>query len=255
MSLHMGGWGEDIDGAGITTQLAALRDPLLAISGDTLRVPSLSQIAMLAGGIGSGGTGQLTLVAPVLRGIGNFTIAPVNGNADADVEVDDPPKLVDLRDRLLQMKAGENATVEFNSNTTSAAWQWVLAMFTDGLQPAPAGEVRSLRFTNSDTLAAREWSNGDLTPVEELPSGDYAVIGMRAVSATLIAARCVPIGAGWRPGCLGGDVDNYEDHPMFRYGGLGEWFRFKHDEIPSVDFLADSADSDQDVILDVVKVG
>lgn len=252
--MHLGGWAEDIDGAGTTTQLSALLDPLLAINGDNLRIPTLDQIVMLAGGIASGGTGQLTLVAPVLREIGNFTIAPVNGNADADVEVDDPPKLVDLRDRPLQMKAGENASVEFNSNTTAAAFQWALAMFTDGLRPQPSGPVRSLRFTNTATLTARVWTNVNLTAVEELPAGEYAVVGMRAISATCVAARLVPRGAGWRPGCLGGDVDNYEDNPMFRYGGLGEWLRFRHDEIPSVDFLADSADSDQDVILDVVKV-
>ena len=254
MSLHLSGWAEDIDGAGATTQLAALLDPLLSVTGDNIRTPSLDRIAMLAAGIASGGTGQAQLVAPVLREIGNMLVTPINGNADADVEPDDPPKLVDLRDFPLQMRAGENMTAEFNSNTTAAAFQWLLALFFDEITPVPAGPVRTMRFTNTDTLTARVFTNGNLTAVEELPAGEYAVIGMRAVSATLIAARLVPRGAGWRPGIICGDVDGYEDHPMFRMGGLGEWLRFRHDEVPSVDFLADAADSDQDVFLDVVKV-
>ena len=253
--LHLGGWAEDIDGAGADANLAALLDPLLSISGDQLRVPTLSNIAMLAAGIGSGGSGECTLVAPNLREIGNFLISPINGNADADIEPDDPPKLVDLRGRPLAMVTGENSSVTFNSNTTAAAFQWALAMFMDSITPMPNGPVRTLRFTNTDTLTARVWTNANLTAAQELPAGEYAIVGMRYIGATAIAARAVPRGAGWRPGCLGGDVDGYEDHPMFRYGGLGEWFRFRHDEIPSVDFLADVADTDQDIFFDVVKVG
>jgi len=254
MPIHLGGFGEDIDGAGVDDNLAALLDPLLSISGDTLRVPALNRLAMLAAGIASGGTGEAFLVAPSLREIGNFRIAPINGNADADVETDDPPKLADLRTRPLVLQQGENVSVQFNSNTSAAAWQWVLGLFFDELRPIPNGEVRTLRFTSTATLVARVWSNANLTAVEELPAGEYAVIGMRYVGASAIAARLVPRGAGWRPGCIGGDVDGYEDNPIFRYGALGEWMRFRHDEIPSVDFLADLADTDQDIFLDVVKV-
>jgi hypothetical protein len=252
--FHLAGWAEDIDGAGATTQLAALADPLISTSGDALRVPELNQILALAGGVASGGTGLCQLIAPSLREIGNYVVAPVNGNADADVETDDPPKVVDLRDRPLVLEERENATAEFNSNTSAAAFQYLLAIWSNGIQAAPSGNIRTLRFTNTDTMVARAWTNGALTATEELPAGEYAVVGMRAVSATMVAARLVPRGAGWRPGCIGGDVDNYEDSPMFRNGGLGEWLRFVHDNIPSVDFLCDATDSNQDVHLDLVKV-
>ena len=81
------------------------------------------------------------------------------------------------------------------------------------------------------------------------------MIGMRANGAGLVAARLVPRGAGHRPGCLGVDADNQIEHPMFRHGGLGEWLRFVHDNVPSVDFLSVSADTAQEVLLDLVKVG
>ena len=52
--FHLAGWAEDIDGAGATTQLAALADPLISTSGDALRVPELNQILALVGGVASG---------------------------------------------------------------------------------------------------------------------------------------------------------------------------------------------------------
>lgn len=255
MAIHLGGWGETLDGAGNTTQLAALLDPLIFTSGDLLRVPELANVLAMAGGVGSGGTGQLQLIAPSLREIGNYLVSPINGNADADAEPDDPHKLVDLRERPLALRTAENATAEFNSNTTAAQFQWLLLWLANQMTPVPAGPLRTLRFTNGTTLAVDVWTNGALVAVEELPAGEYSVIGMRAISAGLVAARLVPRGSGWRPGCLAGDVDGYLGHPMFRNGGLGEWMRFVHDNIPSVDFLSVSADSDQDVFLDLVKVG
>lgn len=255
MSLHLGGFGETIDGAGTTQNLAALADPLLFTSGDTLRVPELENVAGMFAGIASGGTGICQLVAPSLREIGNYLVTPIMGNTDGDAEPSDPVRGADLRVTPLRLRHRENATVEFNSNTTVAQFQWLLMVFFDQIRPVPSGPVRTLRFTNTDTLTVDVWTNGALTAAEELPAGEYAVIGMRAISAGLVAARLVPRGSGWRPGCIGGDTDDYEGHPMFRYGGLGEWMRFVHDNIPSVDFLSVSADTDQDVFLDLVKVG
>jgi len=254
MAIHMGGFGESQDAAGNTVNVAALADPLLFRSGDTLRVPLLNQVLGVATGVSSGGTGVATLVAPSLREIGNFVVTPINGNADADAEPNDPPAFVDMRDHPLVLDPGENMTATVNSNTSAVAFQWVLLLLSDGMAPVPPGERRTLRFTNTDTLVVDVWTNGDLTAAEELPAGSYAVIGMRAVSAGLVAARLVPRGSGFRPGCLGGDSESDLGHPIFRNGQLGSWMTFVHDNIPSVDFLSISTDSDQDVFLDLVKV-
>lgn len=256
MALHLGGFAEDIDLAATLQNLAALADPQLFRSGDTLRVPALNKVFGMFGGLGSGSTQIMQLVAPSLREIGNFLVTPTNGNADADVEPDDPPVGVDLTEFPLELRRGENMTVEAQADTTAAAFTWLLLVMGDQLKPVPAGKMRTLRFTMANSLTARVWSNSDITATEELPEGEYAVIGMRAVGASVIAARLVPRGGdGWRPGCIGGDTHGYQDHPMFRYGRLGEWLRFMHDNIPSVDFLTDLGDSDVDVFLDVVKVG
>lgn len=253
--FHLGGFGETQDAAGATVNVASLSDELLFTNGDLLRCPELSMVPFMAGGVASGGTGVCQLVAPSLREIGNFLVTPINGNSDGDAEPDDPMKIIDLRAHPLQLRTAENLTALINSNTTSAQFQWLLMAFESERRPVPQGQVRTLRFTNGTTLTVDVWTNGALTAAEELPAGEYAIIGMRAVSAGLIAARLVPRGSGWRPGCIAGDVDGYNDNPIFRYGGMGEWMRFVHDNVPSVDFLSISADSDQDVFLDVVKVG
>lgn len=252
--LHLGGFGEDADLAGTLQNLAALADPQLFVSGDFIRVPSLDKVVAIAGGLASGSTQILQLVAPSLREIGNYVVEPTNGGADADVEPDDPPKVVDLRNRPLQLVAGENLSAEAQSDTTGAAFQWLLALFMDEMRPMPNGPIRTMRFVNTATLTARAWTNITLTATEELAKGEYAVVGMRAVGASTIAARIVPRGSIWRPGAICGDVHTYQDHPMFRNGGLGEWARFPHDSIPTVDVLADLADTDTDVFLDLVKV-
>ena len=120
MTIHLGGWGETIDAAGALVNLTALADPLLFRSGDTIRIPDLNSIFMLAAGVGSGGDGYANLIAPSLREIGNLVIQPVNGNGDADAEPDDPPALYDMRTSPLVLRTGENATVEVESDTTAA---------------------------------------------------------------------------------------------------------------------------------------
>lgn len=255
MSLHLAGFGETQDAAGSTVAVAALADVQISTSGDDLTVPELNQVVAMAAGVASGGTGLAQLVAPSLREIGSYVINPINGNGDADAEPDDPPHVIDLRERPITLVESEDIQAEINSDTTSAQFQWVLLWFTDGIRPMPNGPIRTLRFTNGTTLTVDTWTNGALTATENLPRGEYAIVGMQAHSAGLVAARVVPRGRGFRPGCLGGDTDNHTTHEMFRNGGLGEWFRFRHDQIPSVDFLSVSADSDQDVFLDLVKVG
>jgi len=40
-----------------------------------------------------------------------------------------------------------------------------------------------------------------------------------------------------------------------RYGGWGEWMRFTNTAVPQVEFLSISADTSEEVFLDLIKVG
>jgi hypothetical protein len=125
----------------------------------------------------------------------------------------------------------------------------------DKLEPLPAGNIFTVRATGTTTLVANAWTNGTLTFSQQLPEGDYAVVGMYAQSAGLQAARLVRPGYAWRPGCPGSDADGDVSPPRFRNGGLGTWLTFNHRNPPSVDYLSNVADTAETVNLDLIKIG
>jgi len=100
---------------------------------------------------------------------------------------------------------------------------------------------------------ANAWTNGALTFSQTLPRGTYQIVGMRANSAGLRAARLVVPGYSWRPGCIGCDADSDLAADRFRHGKAGVWAEFSHDAPPTVDFFSASADTAQVVLLDLIK--
>jgi len=246
---------ESIDAAAAWANIAAIADQSVFTQGDDLTVPDLNLVVALAAGVGSGSLVLARLSSPSLRDISLPLIHPINGNADADAEPEIVPAVIDLRANPLVLRPNEQLNAEVNSDTTAAAAQWVIVWLSDKVPTPVTGEVITVRGTNTDTLVADAWTNGALTLDEDLPVGIYALVGMRAISAGLVAARAVPRGGGWRVGCLGCDAPDDLTHEIFRMGRLGEWMRFNHDRLPSIDFLSISADTDQEVFLDLIKVG
>jgi len=243
-----------VDLGGAWGYLAAIKDQHVYTEGNDLTVPTLSQIVALSAGVGAGGDELARLVSPSLRGIGRYYIHPVNGGLDADAEPDADPKVIDLRTSPVPLSPAEQLNAEAHSDTTAAEAQWVIVWLADGPVTPVTGDIRTIRATNTDTLTAGEWTNGNITLDEDLPVGTYQVVGMRALSAGLVAARLVFRGGAWRPGCLACDDPQDQTHSIFRYGNLGVWGEFPHNMPPSVDFLSISADADQEVFLDIIKI-
>ena len=124
-----------------------------------------------------------------------------------------------------------------------------------------AAGMKTVRATAAITATAlgNAWGAGALTFEQVLESGMYAVVGMKAFGATLIAGRLIFPNQGPRPGCIGyatpltgvGAIEN----PAFRNGNLGVWGTFSHTAPPQLEVIAAAADTAQEVYLDVVKVG
>ena len=113
----------------------------------------------------------------------------------------------------------------------------------------------TVRGTNTDTLTVDTWTQGNLTLDEALPPGNYGVVGMRAQSAGLVAARVVfRTGAQYRPGVLGSDTAGDLDQNGARGGDWGLWGTFPFTQTPAIEFLSVSADSSQVVLLDLIEV-
>ena len=244
---------ESVDQAGAYVALNGVADQIHRVVGDDIQVPAMTNIIAVAGGVESVAAHRARLVAPSLRRRAMYAITPLNGQAAAAVEPDSPQKVLDLRDNPLALIRGEQLNFEAFANPVAAQIQWGVILLAAGPIAPVTGKIFTIRATGATALVAGSWTNVALTFDEDLPAGEYDVVGLRAESAGLIAARIVFIGAETRPGCLGCDAPEDIAHDMFRHGGLGVWGHFKDDEPPTIDCLAVSADAAQEFWLDLIQ--
>ncbi len=253
--IHTAAFLEDLDSAGVFSEIAALQDDRLFTSGDNLRVPSLNRIIMLAGGADNAVAARLRLRSATLDKLTLPEIVPLN-QATGDVEPGSPPAIMKMLENPMSLGVDENLRAELNNNPGAVADQWLIVWFADGpVTPLSGQEIFTLRGTGTTTVTARAWSAVTLVLDEELPPGKYAIVGMRAESASCIAARVINReGDLWRPGCLGADDEVDLTDPVFRGGKLGIWATFPFTQFPDVEFLCDLADTAEIVHFDLVKM-
>ena len=245
---------EDIDLAGATANIAAEPDNHLFTQGDDIRVPSLNNLLVAMGGLGSGGDGFIRLEAPSIRDDNRLVISPLNHLADSDCEPSDPIAIYDVSNNPRPFVTDEILQCKADSDTSAASFQWLVCWFGDGRPTPVSGDVITVRTTNTSTLTARAWTQVSLTFADSLQVGRYQVVGMRAHSASLVAARLVFKPGTWRPGCPGVDSQATMDYSLFRMGRLGVWGEFHSTQPPDVECLADAADSALTVDLDLIRV-
>jgi hypothetical protein len=249
MSFSLVAWSESQDTAAALTQVAALADQHVTTSGDDVLVPDFAPF--LAGYFALGATislGQMS--APSLRKTTLQDISPLNIGAEPLVPTPWHNRFVTPR----PLVPGEGLRALVAEGAAGAEQETVLAWLSDGQIAPVSGEVQTIRCTNASTLVAYAWTLGALTLSQQLEAGRYAIVGMRATSAGLIAARLVIPGSAYRPGCIGYDAASDAEDPVFRNGGLGSWGEFEHTFPPQAEFLSVSADTAQVVMLDVVKI-
>jgi hypothetical protein len=83
----------------------------------------------------------------------------------------------------------------------------------------------------------------------------YDIVGARFRSTNIIAFRFLFIRGSYRPGALGYAATTSLDYDKFRGGNLGVWGSFAHNAPPTVDVLANVADTAETGELDLVYTG
>ena len=240
-------YSESQDSAALVN-VAALVDPHVRVVGDDIVVPSALPYVGGVYAIGADIT-RAQLVSPSIRRRYPFEVTPI----EIAAEPADPVKYNPFFSSPIGLDADEALNFQAAENNASAGRCSGLVWLCDGATtPISGEEMFTIRSTNASTLVAFTWTNGALTQSDTLPAGTYAVVGMRASSAGLIAARLVFSQYPWRPGCIGSDTLGEQGVPIFRMGGLGIWGEFAHNTPPTVDFLSLSADTSQTVDLDLV---
>jgi len=234
----------------VLTNIAAVADPHVRVVGDDIYVPTYASNLMGYHFMGANFT-QGQVLSPTLRKTLNIDV----DHADLVDEPASPPNDALFPTNPTPLEGGEALNTQMAEDAAGASRVTALVWFSSGPLAPVTGPIFSIRATSATTLVANAWTNGALTLTQTLPHGTYSVVGMRANSAGLRAARLVFVGLTERPGCAGVDADSDIQDALFRLGGLGSWGTFANDAPPTVDFFSASADAAETVILDVIKVG
>jgi len=249
MAFTMIAYSESQDSATLVN-VAALVDPHVRVVGDDIVVPSGLPYVGGVYAIGADIT-RAQLVSPSIRRRYPLEVTPI----EIAAEPSDPVKYTPYFASPIALDEDEALNFQAAENNASAGRCTGVVWLCDGAtSPITGSEMFTIRATNATTLATFAWTNGALTFGDTLPAGTYAVVGMRASSAGLIAARLVFSQYPYRPGCIGSDTLGELGVPIFRMGGLGIWGEFQHNTPPTVDFLSISADTSQTVDLDLVLI-
>jgi hypothetical protein len=128
-------------------------------------------------------------------------------------------------------------------------------IFHGAMTPAPPGPVKTVRATSAITLVAGQWVLGNIVLDTQLSVGNYAIVGMSATGANLIAARLVIPGYPERPGIIASQAVAEYQLASWRNGNPGLLGVFQNYNIPQIQVLGVGAGAAQELFLDIIKVG
>jgi hypothetical protein len=191
------------------------------------------------------------IVTPSLRIPSTPWIRPLLGAATPP----NNPHLADYRYNPLTIRALEEFEWLATSGLTmgnehATALSWV----GDGITPAPAGRITTLRGTSTTAASANAWTSVTVTWQDTLPSGVYAIVGLQHQSANAQACRLIINGQQWRPGALSVTSLANSSHPAFLKGGLGQWGTFRSVAMPIPEVLCNAADAAHEIYLEFVQI-
>ncbi len=252
--FHLAAWSQSIDPASAFAALNSVTDSQITQVGKNVQVPALNQVVALAAGVETTVAQQARLTAPSRRVKALQRITPLQGNAAAASLPGDPHRVIDLRDTPLKMVVGEQMQAEIFSDPAAVQIQWLLAWLADGPTAPILGDEFTIRADGTTALVAQQWTLVPIVFAENLPRGRYRIVGFRAQSTNLVAARLAIVGLQWRPGALGTNNDRHLEHPMFRHGEMGAWGEFEDTDPPQVECLANAADAAEVFYFDLIQV-
>ena len=250
MAFSVVGWSETQDSAGVLVQVAAIPDQHVTTAADDVLVPDFAPNLMGAFALGTTIT-LARLSSPSMRRSSLYDISPVNVGAE-------PLTPYFWHDRHLTprpLTPGEGLRALVAEGAAGVEFEEVFVWLMDKVDPLPTGEIQTIRMVGATACVAETWTLCPLVLGQQLEAGRYAIVGMRAISASCLAARLVIPGSPFRPGVVGQDAETDIPDDIFRYGNLGVWGEFEHTFPPQAEFCCGAADAAEVVYLDIIKIG
>ena len=234
------------------TLLSPVRDNVLSTSGASgFSIPAGMKV--IAAWLGSTTILRGRLVAPSLLRVGYPYIRP---NTLGTVPGTDPNFQV-LFDNPLTINDNEVLGVEAMHGAVGNETVRALIWLCDTLEAPPAGSTFWVRYVSTTAAVADAWTGLALT-MDQLPVGNYAVVGFEHWSANCIGARLVFPGKVLRPGTAGlsgGSAPSAaRTHAAFYEGKLGVYGTFQAFTLPGVEVLSTSTDAVHEGYLRLVRL-
>ena len=265
--------------------IAGLADGHLTVQGNNIIVPAqcsqIMEVFAMSQATAGSLTSGVTLSSPSLRASSNLELSNWNANgavvAAAQIPDNNAP-YNDFKEAPIPLQAGEALQALSCVDAVAAAENiFVIITLTDGYYPMFGGitgpnntppRVESLVFDCQAAAVINTWSPTALVSRQQLRAGTYAIVGMKYVATSGVAARLVISGQGPRPGVIATNaavgaagvgsfsdaVDQYQS--LFRYGRAGVFGYFTHVNPPQAEVICSVADTAvaQHIVLDVIKV-
>ncbi len=257
MGTHMVAWFESIDQAALG-RLAALQDDVLTPS-DTDRFLVPDEYNHIHWAFATGvNISQARIVTPSLEvKKSDLDILPIGDGADL-LTISQPA--IWIPKRHIELDPTETIEVQTSEDGSGATTQQAFVVLgTRENQPMADGDIRSVRATGTQTLTVDAWTTVTLTLESSLERGRYQLVHFMPFGATVVAARFLPQGGGYRPGMygFGAAAPAHFDFPTDPWDRLG-WFNmleFTHTSLPQIQFFATAGDTAQTVQMYVIRLG
>lgn len=248
MPMHLLAYAGSVTAATSPVTLPGLVDPVVTRS-QTSGLYILQQRLQAIAGLGmSAGMARVQLSSPTLRQINIPYFRPINVGALPNAN----GQVCWMGDQPLMLPAMEELGPLFTTVTALAEDAFFLLWVADSVTPVPPGPILTARATATFTAVAGQWTLGNFTMEQALPTGSYALVGSECISTTGIAHRFAIFNQVFRPGSLSHQAAGDLTDMRLLSRRLGTYGTFNNTSIPQIEVLCGAADTAHEIYLHLV---
>lgn len=256
MATHMAAWFESIDQAALG-RINTVQDDVLTPSGpDRFLVPRNKNWLQWGFATGANLSGARIVTPSLEVAKSDLDIVPFQ---DGDDNLNRIAPSIWIPKRFIELEPSENIELQTSEDGGTTTQQGFVVLGDAENAPMPPGNIRSIRLTGTTTLTADGWTSVTLTPESTLEAGTYMMVHFAAYGVSVVAARWLPQGGGFRPGMFGfsGASPAQFHHVTEPWDRLG-WFgmlEFTHITLPQIQYFATAGDTAQTVQMYAIRTG